>query len=234
MWDCGSEWLDDYTYYAEVIGDEGDNWWGTGMAEPSNGDSDIPQPKVYRSYQPSTQTMLQFVEYAFCITSTCSVDYAIRRLCRACRSAAPFADAGEPPCARNGYKRSYKAAIIIYRDNAAYSAAIDRGSFVPEVKWGWAVDDGSGDQVFGDLVYTRGTDKIRRRKFGKILKLKENGLITDFGTLPNDVERDGLYPEAFDAKYFEPTFEAAPFMATFDTNKPVNIGGIYRTVRLLT
>lgn len=61
-WDCGADWLDDYTYYAEIIGDDIDDWWGTGLSTPSDGDADIPQPKVYRSYSKSNATMLDFVK----------------------------------------------------------------------------------------------------------------------------------------------------------------------------
>jgi hypothetical protein len=93
------------------------------------------------------------------------------------------------------------------------------------------INDYVCSQVFGSIAYMNGGTPIRRRKFGKILKLRENGLLTDFNTLPNHVERDGLYKEAFDAKYFEPTFEAKPFMATFDTNQIVNQGKVFRTVR---
>lgn len=59
-WDCGADWLDEYTYYAEVVGDDSDDWWGKGMREPSDGDADVPQPKVYRSFQKSNTTMLDF------------------------------------------------------------------------------------------------------------------------------------------------------------------------------
>lgn len=62
-WDCGVDWLDDYTYYAEVVGDESDDWWGKGMTGPSDGDADVPQPKVYRSFTKSTMTMLEFEQY---------------------------------------------------------------------------------------------------------------------------------------------------------------------------
>ena len=63
-WDTSQDWLDDYTYYAEVIGDESEDWWGYGMRTPSNGDADIPQPKVFRSYAKSNLTMLDFHRYA--------------------------------------------------------------------------------------------------------------------------------------------------------------------------
>lgn len=108
-----------------------------------------------------------------------------------------------------------------------------QGKYHPESKYGWAVDDGSGDQVYGAEVNIGAPSSgatIRRRKFGKILKLRENGLLTDFNTLPGHVQRDGVYPEVWDAKYKEPSFEAKPFMATFDTNKPVNQGAVLRTV----
>ena len=62
-WDTGTDWLEDYTYYAEIIGDDSDDWWEVGLTSPSNGDSDIPQPKVFRAYAKSDWTMLQFVEY---------------------------------------------------------------------------------------------------------------------------------------------------------------------------
>ena len=101
--------------------------------------------------------------------------------------------------------------------------------YSPAVKYGWADDDGSGDQVFGKAVATAFGPK-RRRKFGKILSLRENGLITGFNTLPSHVERDMLYKEVFDQKYFEPTLEARPFMASFDTNQVVNQGQVFRVV----
>lgn len=63
-WDTGADWLDDYTYYAEIIGDDSDDWWGVGLTDPSDGDADIPQPKVFRSYAKSTWTMLDFVKCA--------------------------------------------------------------------------------------------------------------------------------------------------------------------------
>eukprot|EP00892_Ulva_mutabilis_P004823 jgi/Ulvmu1/2712/UM014_0168.1 len=176
-WDCGVDWLDDYTYYAEVVGDDSDDWWGKGMREPSDGDADIPQPKVYRSFKKSNMTMLDFV-----------------------------------------------------RDVAEYRAAIDQGRYSPVSKFGWAVDDGSGNQVFGAEVMSSSGARIRRRKFGKILKLRENGLLADFNTLPSHVQRDSVYPEVWDAKYSEPSFEAKPFMATFDTNQPVNQGAVIRTI----
>ena len=66
--------------------------------------------------------------------------------------------------------------------------------YSPAVKYGWADDDGSGDQVFGKAVATAFGPK-RRRKFGKILSLRENGLITGFNTLPSHVERDMLYKD---------------------------------------
>jgi hypothetical protein len=74
----------------------------------------------------------------------------------------------------------------------------------------------------------------RRRKFGRILSLRENGLITGFNTLPGFVQRDLLFKEAFDQKYFEPTLEARPFMASFDTNQMVNQGQVFRVVRPAT
>lgn len=123
-----------------------------------------------------------------------------------------------------------------YRNVPEYQAAESRVDgngdplWTPAVKYGWAEDDGSGDQVFGAPVVTALGTK-RRRKFGKILKLRENGLITGFNTLPNHVERDMLYKEAFDQKYFEPTLEARPFMASFDTNQLVNQGQVFRVVR---
>jgi hypothetical protein len=113
-----------------------------------------------------------------------------------------------------------------------YADAEMRGAWTPAVKFGWADDDGSGDQVFGNVVDTGDPARmVRRRKFGKILKLRENGLITGFNTLPNDVQRDGMYAETFDGKYFEPSFQASPYMASFDTNQPVNQGATFRTVR---
>jgi hypothetical protein len=102
--------------------------------------------------------------------------------------------------------------------------------WTPAVKFGWADDDGSGNQVFGKFINTTLGMK-RRRKFGRILSLRENGLITGFNTLPNHVERDMLYKEVFDQKYFEPTLEARPFMASFDTNQIVNQGRVFRVVR---
>jgi hypothetical protein len=63
-WDTGQDWLDDYTYYAEIIGHEKEDWWFVGLSTPSNGDIDIPQPKVFRSYAKSNWTMLDFVKYA--------------------------------------------------------------------------------------------------------------------------------------------------------------------------
>jgi hypothetical protein len=57
-WDAGEDWLEDYTYYAEVVGDSSDDWWGKGLTKPSNGDADIPQPKVFRSMTQSAQTLL--------------------------------------------------------------------------------------------------------------------------------------------------------------------------------
>lgn len=69
-WDSGSDWLDDYTYYAEVISDNDDDWWGFGMTTPSNGDADVPQPKVYRSYNKTSMTMLDFHRCASFIMST--------------------------------------------------------------------------------------------------------------------------------------------------------------------
>jgi hypothetical protein len=101
--------------------------------------------------------------------------------------------------------------------------------WTPAVKFGWADDDGSGDQVFGKNVSTSRGMK-RRRKFGKILNLRENGLITGFNTLPNHVQRDMLFKEVFDQKYFEPTLEARPYMASFDTNQMVNQGQVFRVV----
>lgn len=120
------------------------------------------------------------------------------------------------------------------RNVAEYARLDELGNPVwsPAVKFGWADDDGSGDQVFGKEVTTSLGTK-RRRKFGKILKLRENGLITGFNTLPNHVERDKLYKEAFDQKYFEPTLEARPFMASFDTNQVVNQGQVFRVVRCM-
>lgn len=98
--------------------------------------------------------------------------------------------------------------------------------YTPAVKYGWAQDDGTGsDQVYGRSV----APSVRRRKFGTILKLRGKHL-TEFNTLPHHVEKEGLYREAFDAKYFEPTFEAKPYMATFDTNKAVNEGAVIRTI----
>lgn len=64
-WDCGVDWLDDYTYYAEVVGDDSNDWWGKGMTEPSDGDADVPQPKVYRSFTKSSMTMLDFDRCVF-------------------------------------------------------------------------------------------------------------------------------------------------------------------------
>jgi hypothetical protein len=60
-WDAGADWLEEYTYYAEVVGDSSDDWWGKGLTEPSNGDADIPQPKVFRSMAKSAGTLLDFV-----------------------------------------------------------------------------------------------------------------------------------------------------------------------------
>ena len=112
-----------------------------------------------------------------------------------------------------------------------YAAAAASGSYTPATKFGWSDDDGSGGQVFGgSITVDGGARTVRRRKFGKVLKLRENGLITDYNTLPNNVQQDGMYTDIFDAKYFEPTFEAKPFMATFDTNQPVNQGAVFRTV----
>lgn len=115
------------------------------------------------------------------------------------------------------------------RNVAEYAAAAAAGKYTPETKFGWAPDDGSGNQVLGNSVAGTG---VFRRKFGKVLKLAEAGLLADFRVLPGHVERDGIYTDIFDAKYFEPTFEAKPFMATFDTNQPVNEGGVFRQVLL--
>lgn len=117
----------------------------------------------------------------------------------------------------------------MFRNVDQYSQARVSGKYNPVSKYGWADDDGSGDQVFGTAVQSGGTS-VRRRKFGKILKLRENGLLTDFNTLPNHVKRDEVYPEIWNAKYMEPSFQAKPFMATFDTNQPVNQGRVFRTV----
>lgn len=84
-WDAGQDWLDDYTYYAEVVSDAGDDWWGTGMTAPSDGDADVPQPKVYRSYVQSGSTLLQFEQCGqvslqnCCLASPCG--RAPRRCC---------------------------------------------------------------------------------------------------------------------------------------------------------
>lgn len=121
--------------------------------------------------------------------------------------------------------------LLCCRNVPEYSQAIEAGLYTPVSKYGWANDDGSGSQVFGVAVQTSGGTPIRRRKFGKILKLQENGLLTDFNTLPGYVKRDEVYPEIWNAKYMEPSFEARPFMATFDTNQPVNQGAVIRTVR---
>jgi hypothetical protein len=123
----------------------------------------------------------------------------------------------------------------LYRNVPEYSNAslrLNASGFplwTPAVKFGWADDDGSGDQVFGKFINTTLGMK-RRRKFGRILSLRENGLITGFNTLPNHVQRDMLYKEVFDQKYFEPTLEARPFMASFDTNQIVNKGQVFRVV----
>lgn len=120
--------------------------------------------------------------------------------------------------------------LLECRSVTEYSDAAARNVYTPVSKFGFAVDDGSGDQVFGANVSAGGGSPVRRRKFGKILKLRENGFLTDFNTLPLHVERDGLYPEIWNAKYMEPSFAAKPFMATFDTNKPVNEGKVFRRV----
>jgi hypothetical protein len=131
------------------------------------------------------------------------------------------------------------AGAALCRNVPEYSSASHRLNatgfplWTPAVKFGWADDDGSGKQVFGKFVNTTRGMK-RRRKFGRILSLRENGLITGFNTLPNHVQRDMLYKEVFDQKYFEPTLEARPFMASFDTNQIVNQGQVFRVVRLLT
>jgi len=176
-WDAGSEWLDDYTYYAEVIGDDDDDWWGFGMTTPSDGDADVPQPKVYRSYARSANTMLHF-----------------------------------------------------HQRVPEYAAAMERDpSYVPQTKFGWAVDDGSGNQVFGRAV--DGYDApVRRRKFGKVLRLKEAGLLAEFNLLPNNVPRDEVYTSSFDAKYFEPTFDSKPYMASFHPLRDVNDGEVFHTI----
>jgi hypothetical protein len=67
-WNTSQDWLDDYTYYAEIIGDDQEDWWSVGLSTPSNGDADIPQPKVFRSYAKSDWTMLDFVKYAFSLS----------------------------------------------------------------------------------------------------------------------------------------------------------------------
>lgn len=64
QWDAGADWLEDYSYYAEVISDAVDDWWGTGMSTPSDGDADIPQPKVYRSFSETSGTILDFERFA--------------------------------------------------------------------------------------------------------------------------------------------------------------------------
>jgi hypothetical protein len=112
-----------------------------------------------------------------------------------------------------------------------YSAAASRGLYAPETKFGWSDDDGSGAQVFGTNVDVGGGRTVRRRKFGKVLKLQEAGLIANFHSLPLGMDRDGMYRDIFDSKYFEPTLDAKPYMATFDTNQPVNQGQVFRTVR---
>jgi hypothetical protein len=66
-WNAGADWLDDYTYYAEIIGDDREDWWGWGLSNPSDGDADIPQPKVFRAYAKSNWTMLDFVKCALAL-----------------------------------------------------------------------------------------------------------------------------------------------------------------------
>lgn len=68
-WDAGTDWLEDYTYYAEIVGssvsseDFGEpDWWHVGTGGIAHGDHHVPQPKVFRAYAKSTWTMVQFVE----------------------------------------------------------------------------------------------------------------------------------------------------------------------------
>jgi hypothetical protein len=74
-WDAGLDWLDDYTYYAEIIGDDREDWWGWGLSNPSDGDADIPQPKVFRAYAKSNWTMLDFVKYALSLLTAMLVPH---------------------------------------------------------------------------------------------------------------------------------------------------------------
>ena len=143
-----------------------------------------------------------------------------------CRSA--FESSGE--CTETETSSLFYTSCCCCRAVPEYAAAATRGDYTPAAKFGWASDDGSGDQVFGTQVDAGGGQLVRRRKFGKILKLQEAGLLAAFSQLPGDVQRDGMYRDIFDAKYFEATLEAKPFMATFDTNQPVNEGEVFRTV----
>jgi hypothetical protein len=92
-WDCGTDWLEDYTYYAEIIGDNDEDWWGAGMTEPSDGDADIPQPKVFRSWSKSSATMLDFVKCG--LQRTCSGSECH---CRKCRVMENMLATGQPCC----------------------------------------------------------------------------------------------------------------------------------------
>lgn len=119
---------------------------------------------------------------------------------------------------------------LLCRSVAQYRAAEITYGHKPQNKFGWGIDDSSGPQVYGNTVNTTSSNIVKRRKFGRILKLKEAGLLAEFNLLPNNVERDTVSTTSFDAKYFEATFNARPYMASFHPLRAVNKGEVFHNI----